>query len=93
VIGGLHGDQARHHHCEWCKSWLFTRLPAEFGFVNVRPSVLDDHSWFEPYIETQVAEKLPWASTPAHHRFDRFPPMEAYAGLVADYQRAAGTET
>lgn len=88
VIGGLHGDFARHHHCEWCKSWLFTCVPPELGFVNVRPSVLDDHRWFEPYIETQVAEKLPWAATPARHSFERFPPLEAYGALVAEYQRA-----
>lgn len=89
VVGGLHGDQSRHHHCEWCKSWLFTRVPPEFGFVNVRPSVLDDHGWFEPFIETQTAEKLPWASTPARHSFERFPPLEAYAALVAEYQGMA----
>jgi hypothetical protein len=32
VIGGLHGDQSRHHHCDWCKSWVFTRIKPRTGF-------------------------------------------------------------
>src|SRR3546814_20469683 len=31
VIGGLHGERARHHHCDWCESWLFTRLEPDMG--------------------------------------------------------------
>jgi hypothetical protein len=88
VVGGLHGDQARHHHCDWCKSWLFTRVDPDFGFVNVRATMLDEHRWFEPYVETQTAERLPWARTPARHSFERFPPMEAYQGLVAEFSSA-----
>jgi hypothetical protein len=86
AVGGAHGDQSQHHHCEWCKSWLFTRVAPELGFVNVRPSVLDEHAWFEPFVETQTAEKLPWAQTPARHAFERFPPMDAYDALVAQYK-------
>ena len=26
VIGGLHGPQAHHYHCDRCKSWMFTRI-------------------------------------------------------------------
>jgi hypothetical protein len=83
VIGGLHGE-ARHHFCPWCKSWMFTRIEG-FDFVNLRPTMLDDARWFVPFVETCTSERLPWATTPAVHSFAKFPPMEAYAELVADF--------
>jgi hypothetical protein len=80
----LRGDDARHMFCDHCKTWMFTRIDA-FGFINVRPSMLDDHSWFTPFIETYTSEKLPWATTPAVHRFERFPPPERYGALMAEF--------
>ena len=86
VIGGLHGDDAQHFHCPRCKSWLFTRLPPEAGpFVNMRATMLDEHAWFVPFMETCTSEKLPWASTPAQRSFDKFPAMEDYADLIAEF--------
>ena len=85
VIGGLHGEQSRHHHCDWCKSWLFTRIVPEPGFVNVRATMLDDAAWFVPFIETMTREALPWASTPAKHRYAGFPEMDEYQALIAGY--------
>ncbi|GAB3676520.1 hypothetical protein GCM10028792_15710 [Salinisphaera aquimarina] len=87
-MGGLGNPEIPHEHCDRCKSWLFTRLPAQAGFVNVRATMLDDASWFEPFIETFTREALPWVRTPARHRYPGFPPMEAYADLIAEY--AAG---
>lgn len=87
VIGGLHGHDARHHHCDWCKSWLFTRLPPQFGAVNVRATMLDDARWFEPFMETYISEKLPWATTPARHSYAAFPPMEEFGPLVAAFAK------
>ena len=84
VIGGLHGPEARHHHCDHCKSWLFTRWG---DMVNLRATMLDDPGWFEPFLETWTREKLPWASTPAQHSFEEFPPMEAFGDLIAEYAR------
>lgn len=86
VIGGLHGDDVHHHHCDWCKSWVFTRPAADLGFVNVRATLLDDASWFAPWMETQTAEKLPWATTGASVSFERFPAMEDYQDLIARYR-------
>jgi hypothetical protein len=83
AIGGLHDPDLRHHHCSHCLSWAFTRTPR--GFVNVRATLLDDASWFVPFIEVQTAEKLPWASTPAHHSFARFPDPEAWQVLAESY--------
>jgi hypothetical protein len=51
VVGGMHGEQLEHNFCPWCMSWMFTRITG-MDFVNVRPTLLDDASWFRPYIET-----------------------------------------
>jgi hypothetical protein len=83
-IGGLRGEH-RHFFCAYCKSWIFTRPHGAEQFVNVRPTMFENLSWFEPFIETYVSEKLPWVTTPARHSFETFPPMAAYAGLVAEY--------
>lgn len=88
VIGGLHGDEARHHHCDWCKSWLFTRLPPEYGAINVRATMLDDASGFVPFIETYTSEQLPWAQTGAAHRFETFPEPSDYPALMQAFAQA-----
>ncbi len=89
VIGGLHGEMARHHHCDWCKSWVFTRIVPEPGFTNVRATLLDDPSWYAPFIETYRSEALPWATTPAEHSYDRFPDMADYGRLIEAFAARA----
>ena len=84
VPGGLQGP-SRHFHCPYCKSWMFTR-PAEIdAFVNLRATMFDDARGFVPFVETYTSEKLPWATTPASHSFAKFPPMDAYEGLMAAF--------
>lgn len=90
VIGGLHGPH-RHLFCPHCMSWLLTRPEGMDWFVNLRPTMLDDASWFAPFIETWTSEKLPWATTPAVHSFAKLPALEAYEGLTRDH--AAWAET
>jgi hypothetical protein len=85
VQGGLKGEQIRHQHCDSCKSWLFTRFEPDIGFVNVRATALDDGTWFTPFIETWTDEALPWARTPARHRFPGFPDPSAYGPLLAEF--------
>ena len=68
-------------------TWMFTRPEGLDSFVNLRPSMLDDHRWFAPFIETYTSEKLPWASTPAVHSFERFPEMTAYEGLIREFAK------
>jgi hypothetical protein len=85
VIGGIHGPQGRHNHCDWCKSWAFTCVVPEQGFTNVRATLLDDPSWFQPFAETYRSEALPWATTGAVHRYEKFPPMKDYARLIAEF--------
>lgn len=86
VPGGAGGEDApRHRFCPDCKSWMFTDLPGVDFFVNVRATLLDDPSWFAPFIETFVAERLPWARTPAVHRYDGFPPEADWPRLMAEF--------
>lgn len=84
VVGGLHGP-TRHYFCEYCMSWLFTRPHGLDEFVNVRASLMDDARSFVPFIETCTSEKLPWAMTPAVHRFAQFPAPQDFPALLAEF--------
>lgn len=86
VRGGLRAE-VRHYHCPTCMSWMFTRFEGpDAAYVNLRPTMLDDHAWFAPFAEFQTAEKLPWAATGARHSFERWAGPEDYGRLVAEYQ-------
>lgn len=84
VIGGLHGA-SRHYFCGWCMTWMFTRPEGVDFFVNVRPTMLDETGWYEPFIETFTTEKLSWAATPARHSYATYPAVEEYEGLIQRY--------
>jgi hypothetical protein len=88
-IGALHREQSQHHYCAHCLSWLYTTAPAleQMGFLNFRSTMLDDASWVVPFIESNVAEKLPDVLSGAKVSFDGFPPPEQYAPLMAAYAR------
>ncbi|MBB5090953.1 hypothetical protein HNQ68_001477 [Pseudochrobactrum saccharolyticum] len=87
VIGGLHGPQQQHYFCAYCMTWMFTRIEGVDAFVNVRPSLFDDHSWFVPFVETMTKEKLSWAQTPALYHYEAFPPLEDYEKLMGEFAR------
>lgn len=82
VIGGLHGPDSRHFHCPRCKSWMFTRAEGFDWFVNLRPSMLDEHGWFVPYVELWTREKLPWAATSARHSYETVPQIAEFEMLM-----------
>jgi hypothetical protein len=84
VIGGLHGVH-RHYFCPHCMSWMFTRIHGVDQFLNLRATMLNDVAWYVPFIETCTKEKLVWATTPAVHSFEKFPPIADYAALIAEY--------
>lgn len=84
VIGGLHGA-SRHYFCPHCLTWMFTRPEGIDWFVNVRPTMLEGAEDFAPFIETWVAEKLPFAETGAVHSYDGLPPVEDYEGLMGEF--------
>lgn len=85
VKGGLRGPQLDHYCCPECMSWVFTRIAGVDAFVNVRPTMFDDASWAEPFIETMTSEKLPWVATPARHSYETFPPEAEFADLMAAF--------
>jgi hypothetical protein len=68
-------------------SWMFTRPEGLDWLVNVRATMLDDPSWFMPFIETMTSEKLPWASTPAGYSFEKFPAFDEWARLTEEYAK------
>ena len=84
VVAGA-TPEAGHHFCPDCMTWMFTRPQGIDFFVNVRPTMLEETSWYSPFIETFTSEKLAWAATTAVHRYDKFPPMEDYERLLGDY--------
>ena len=86
VIGGLRNPDLRHLFCPKCMSWMFTRFSPEF--VNVRVTMLDDVSWFKPFVETWTSTKLPWVNTAAVHSYPEFPPMEEYAKLTTEFSQS-----
>lgn len=81
VSGGLKGT-TRHFFCPTCKSWVYTQLEGIDDYVNVRSTLLDRHGWFVPFIETWTQHKLPWARTPAQHRFATQPDPAAFKQLA-----------
>jgi hypothetical protein len=88
VIGGLHGA-SRHYFCPHCMSWMFTRPEGLDFFVNLRATMLDDASWYTPFIETWTSEKLAWASTPAVHSYKALPEPDEFPGLLKEYAEQA----
>lgn len=90
VIGGLHGPVARHFFCPHCMTWVFTRAEGGDWFVNIRPTMLDEHRSFEPFLEVWTSEKLPWASTPASRRYETQPDYSEYEGLAKEYAERLG---
>ena len=89
VVGGLHGA-SKHYFCGHCMTWMFTRPEGLDWFVNLRPSMLDDHAWFTPFIETWTSEKLPWATTPVVHSYAALPGFDEYEPLIAEYAQLQG---
>jgi hypothetical protein len=87
VVGGTR-QPPQHYFCADCMTWLFTRPPGVEQFVNVRPTLFDDFHALEPFIETYTSEKLPWVRLPVSHSFEKFPPMESYESLLAEFAAA-----
>lgn len=85
VLGGLRNPELRHFFCPACMSWMFTRFRPEF--VNLRATLLDDVSWFSPFIETWTRTKLPWTATAAAHSYAEFPPESDYGMLTSGFAK------
>ena len=87
-LGGLQGPN-QHHYCTFCKTWVFTRPDRLPQFVNVRATMLDDHSWVVPFVDTCKSEGFPWATTGAKHSFPDIPPDEAFGPIMADFAQTS----
>lgn len=85
--GALHRPESRHHYCTRCKSWLYTTSPALGGYINFRPTMLEDASWVVPYLESCVSEKLPGVVSGAKHSFEQFPGPADYPSLAQGFAR------
>jgi len=86
VLGGLRGPELQHYFCPRCMTWMFTRFLPQF--VNVRAMLLEDVTWFSPFIETWTRTRLPWVTTPARHSYPEFPALEEFATLAAEFSRS-----
>ena len=86
VLGGMRG-QHKQFYCPDCKNWLFTRPNGLDFLVNVRATMLDQHHWYEPYVEVNTSEKLPWAVTGAKHSFATQPEVGQYQPLIEAFSR------
>lgn len=90
-VPGGRSAEAGHFFCAACMTWMFTRPPGLEDFVNVRPSMFEDVSWFSPYIETFTSARLSFAQTGAVHSYPGFPPPEAFVDLMAGFAALHGT--
>ena len=86
VLGGMRAPELPHFFCGECMTWMFTRPAALPDVVNVRPTMLEDHGWFAPFMETYTSTRLPWAQTGAVRSFETFPPREGFGELLEAYR-------
>ncbi|MBW6417344.1 GFA family protein [Celeribacter sp. PS-C1] len=94
VKGGAKGPDLDHYCCPNCMTWMFTRITGFDALVNIRPTLFDLSDsdvmgWATPFIETMLANKLPWADTPAPHKFDAMPEMDSFPTLLAAFAQRA----
>lgn len=79
AIGGLRGPDAHDYFCPHCMTWMFTR-PGGMPFVTVGPTMLDDASWFRPYMETFASTRLAFAGRARWGVLRSFPETRALRG-------------
>ena len=91
VIGGAHGP-SRHHHCEHCKSWLYTEPEGVEGFVNVRATMFDEPHTEKPFVEVYVGEALPWAVIGSPRAYAQLPAMEEWPQLIQQFAQQRAVE-
>ena len=84
VIGGIHGP-SRHHHCDYCKSWLYTEPEGVEAYLNIRSTAFDAPLTDKPYVEVYLAEALPWAIIGSKHAFDRLPDLDKWPELINEF--------
>jgi hypothetical protein len=84
IVGGLHGEH-RQLHCPNCLAWVYTEPHGVGPIINIRTTMFDTVAPDPPYLETYTSTALPWVKTGAAHSYPQFPPMEAYAQIMAGF--------
>ncbi|MEM8869415.1 MAG: GFA family protein [Pseudomonadota bacterium] len=85
VARPLPGSLRKHYFCPRCMTWMYSRVEGVRSRVNLRPTLLDDPSWFKPFVETMTKDKLPWAVTAAIHTYQAFPLPDEFEDLLVKY--------
>jgi hypothetical protein len=88
AIGGIHGP-TRHHHCDYCKSWVYTEPEGLGEIVNVRSTLFDEPDEQPPFVEIFTGEGLPWARTGAAHSYETLPVMDDWPKLIEEFAAQA----
>lgn len=87
VVGGMRAA-TRHMFCPDCMTWMFTHPHGIDTMVNVRATLLDEHAWFTPFVETFTTTKLPWVKLPTVRSYEEFPALEDFAGLFEEFGKS-----
>jgi hypothetical protein len=77
-------SEHRHFFCRRCSNWLFLRVHGT-DIINLRTAMLDDPSWFVPYVEIFAANKFPWVSVRARHSFAGLPGPPVFESLMESF--------
>lgn len=64
VDHGTSGGEVHRQFCPTCGSPVFTRVPAQAGWIFVKAGSLDDTSSFNPQIQFWTASKQHWIEIP-----------------------------
>ncbi len=84
VAGGLHGT-AQHIFCPHCMSWLFTRPKGMDAFVQRARHDAGQRPRVCPVHRNLPGRDAAVAGDPGVHRFETFPPAEAFPSLLAQF--------
>ena len=87
-IGGLRTRGRKHYFCPSCMNFVFSRIEGADNRVNLRASVLNDLTWFTPFVELMTDEKQEWVSVPAVRSFAQFPEsIKVLQALMDEYSK------
>ena len=88
-IGGRRTKERTHYFCPSCMNFIYSRITGADHRVNLRVSLLDDLSWFTPFVELMTEDKQDWANVPAERSFARMPQsLEELQDLLEAYAKS-----
>ncbi|WP_298838551.1 GFA family protein [uncultured Roseobacter sp.] len=87
IRGGLGAGGKDHYFCQSCLNFIYSQIAGAEDRINLRTSVLDDATYFEPFVEVMTDEKMSWATVPVRHSYARTPASpEELLALMTDYK-------